>query len=361
MEKERRKKILVVDDDPAQLALHKHMLRNSDADILTATNGREALDIVLRDEPRIVVTDWLMPEMDGLELCKALRSHEGIRFVYVIIATANLGADKVVEAFDAGADDFVAKPVNENELLARLWAAERIVAAESTLAKRTRELHRVNAEMAMAHQKLNVANEKLKRMATTDELTGLLNRREAFERLNDFAQASRRYGHELAAIMLDIDHFKQFNDTYGHAAGDYVLRETARVLRGRTRTSDKVARVGGEEFLLICPGINGENAMRCAENVRAAIEHATFEYEGVNLNVTVSLGVAAWNRSYSKPDEMLKDADEALYVSKRSGRNQATLAKQSCEKTPQAEDKSADADPTQPSAALAEKKATATP
>jgi len=334
MDLERQKKILIVEDDPGQLALQKHMLRGFDADILTASNGREALEIVTRDEPRIVLTDWHMPEMDGIELCRMLRSHEGIRFVFIIITTASNRADSVVQAFDAGADDFVAKPINEAELLARLRAAERIVSAESGLAKRTRELHRVNAQMAMAHQKLNVANEKLRRMATTDELTGLLNRREAFERLDDFAQASKRYGHELAAVMLDIDHFKQFNDTYGHAAGDYVLKETARVLRSRTRSSDKVARVGGEEFLLICPGINGENAMKCAENVRAAVEHATFEYEGTKLNVTVSLGVAAWHQDYNKPDEMIKDADEALYVSKRGGRNQATLAKRSCETTP---------------------------
>jgi len=344
MDLERRKKILIVEDDASQLAMQKHMLRDCDADILTASNGREALDIITRDEPRIVLTDWEMPEMNGIELCRKLRSHEGIRFVYIIIATANAGAGRVVEAFDAGADDFIAKPINKAELLGRLRAAERIVSAESALAKRTREVHRVNAQMAMAHQKLNVANEKLRRMATTDELTGLLNRREAFERLNDFAQASKRYGHELATIMLDIDHFKQFNDTHGHAAGDYVLKETARVLRGRTRTSDKVARVGGEEFLLICPGINGENAMKCAENVRAAVEQASFEYEGAKLNVTVSLGVAAWNSTYDKPDEMLKDADDALYVSKRGGRNQATLAKGSSEKISEPENTAVEED-----------------
>ena len=333
IEQELRKKILIVEDDAAQLALMKHSLRSLDADILTATNGYEALEVVTRDEPRIVLTDWLMPKMDGIELCRKLRSHEGIRFVYVILVTAKTGAERTVEAFDAGADDIISKPINEAELLARLRAAERLVAAESALAKRTREVHRVNAKMAMAHQKLNSANEKLQRMATTDELTGLLNRREAFARLNDFAQASKRYGHELATIMLDIDHFKQFNDTYGHAAGDYVLRQTAKILRSRTRTSDKVCRVGGEEFLLICPGIGSEGAMRCAENVRVAIEQESFVYEGTKLNVTVSLGAAAWNETYDQPEEMVKDADDALYVSKRGGRNQATLAKGFCGKT----------------------------
>lgn len=325
MEAERHKKLLVVDDDPAQLKLLQRLLSKGEHEVLTASNGKEALRIVLTDEPRIVVTDLVMPEMSGQDLCRALRQHEGVRFVYIIAASAKSRKDCIISAFDAGADDFVSKPIQADELLARIRAADRIVGAESALARRTREVHRINAEMAMAHQKLNLAHEKLRRMATTDELTGLLNRREGFSKLAEFIESSSRYGYELACVMLDIDHFKRFNDTHGHAAGDYVLRETARVLRASTRATDRVCRVGGEEFLIICQGVGAEGALACAEHVRISVEAATFAYEGAKLNVTISLGGAAWRKGVSTPDELIRLADDALYISKRNGRNRVTM------------------------------------
>ncbi|MCB9851736.1 MAG: diguanylate cyclase [Phycisphaerales bacterium] len=325
MEADRNKKLLVVDDDPAQLKLLQRLLSKGEHEVLTATNGKEALRIVLTDEPRIVLTDLVMPEMTGQELCRALRQHEGVRFVYIIAASARSRKDCIISAFDAGADDFVSKPIQADELLARIRAADRIVGAESALAKRTREVHRINAEMAMAHQKLNLANDKLTRMATTDELTGLLNRREGFAKLAEFINASSRYGYELSCVMLDIDHFKRFNDTHGHAAGDYVLRETARVLRTSTRATDRVCRVGGEEFLVICQGVGGEGAHACAENLRASVEAATYTYEGAKLSVTISLGGAVWRDGISTPDELIRLADDALYISKRNGRNRVTM------------------------------------
>lgn len=325
MEAAHRKKLLVVDDDPAQLKLLQRLLTKSEYEVLTATNGKEALRIVLSDEPRIVVTDLVMPEMSGQELCRALRQHEGVRFVYIIAASAKSRKDCIISAFDAGADDFVSKPVQADELLARIRAADRIVGAESALAKRTREVHRINAEMAMAHQKLNLANEKLRRMATTDELTGLLNRREGFGRLGEFIDASKRYGYDLSCIMLDIDHFKRFNDTHGHAAGDYVLRETARLLRTHTRATDRVCRVGGEEFLIICQGIGTDGVVACAENIRKSVESAEFVYEGAKLSVTISLGGAVWREGVTTPDELIRLADDALYISKRNGRNRVTM------------------------------------
>ncbi|HPF37180.1 MAG TPA: diguanylate cyclase [Phycisphaerae bacterium] len=325
MEADRHKKLLVVDDDPAQLKLLQRILSKGEYEVLTAKDGKEALRIVLTDEPRIVVTDLVMPEMSGQELCRALRQHEGVRFVYIIAASAKSRKDCIISAFDAGADDFVSKPIQADELLARVRAADRIVCAESALAKRTREVHRINAEMAMAHQKLNRANDQLRRMATTDELTGLLNRREGFARLGEFIDASQRYGYELSCIMLDIDHFKRFNDTHGHAAGDYVLRETARVLRGNTRATDRVCRVGGEEFLIICQGVNLDGARKCAEHLRQSVESTEFTYEGQKLSVTISLGGAAWRSGVTTPDELIRLADDALYISKRNGRNRVTV------------------------------------
>lgn len=325
MEAERCKKLLVVDDDPAQVKLLQRLLAKSEHEVLTATNGKEALRIVLSDEPRIVITDLVMPEMSGQELCRALRQHEGVRFVYIIAASAKNRKDCIISAFDAGADDFVSKPIQADELLARIRAADRIVGAESALARRTREVHRINAEMAMAHQKLNLANEKLRRMATTDELTGLLNRREGFARLGEFIGASQRYGYDLSCIMLDIDHFKRFNDTHGHAAGDYVLRETARLLRVNTRATDRVCRVGGEEFLIICQGVGLEGVLKCAEHVRKEVESTEFVYEGTKLSVTISLGGAVWRSGIATPDELIRLADDALYISKRNGRNRVTM------------------------------------
>ncbi len=334
MDDSKRKKLLVVDDDPMQLALMKKLLSAMEHEVLTASNGTEAMRIILGEEPRIIITDWYMPEMDGIELCKTLRKHEGVRFVYIIMTTAQGGEDLMIEALDAGADDFVRKPIRQAELLARLRAADRIVCAESDLARRTRDLHRINAEMALTHQKLNRANEQLRRMATTDELTGLLNRREMIERIEQFWASLLRYDQNFSCIMLDIDHFKNFNDTHGHAAGDKVLKVVAQVLRANCRKTDLVGRVGGEEFLILCPGVKGEGAAVCAEHLRAAVEQNAIEYEGAPLLVKISLGVAEACKAYGNHDMLLKAADQALYESKARGRNRVTVAGSQSAQTP---------------------------
>ncbi len=325
MPEEEQKTILIVDDDPAQVRLLAKMVESDQHRVLTASNGREALRVIGSEEPRIVITDWRMPEMSGVELCRALREHEGVRFIYVIVVTS-YGEDKVVEAFEAGADDFLCKPLKKEELKARLYAADRIVRLESDLAKGTREVHRVNAEMALTHRRLNKANEQLKRMATTDELTGLLNRREAMTKMRDFWEAQERYDQVFSCIMLDIDHFKTFNDTHGHAAGDAVLRDIAKRLRESTRKTDRVCRIGGEEFLILCPNVGIEGGSVCAEHIRVAVEEHPFAFEDKAMKVTVSLGVAHKTEGITTTDELLKAADEALYASKHAGRNRVTVA-----------------------------------
>lgn len=319
-------KVLIVDDDSFSLRLMEKYLRLTGYEVLKATNGRDAMQIVLDQAPPILITDWVMPGMDGIDLCRALRGHEGVRFIYIVMVTSHSDIDRLVEAFDAGADDFLPKPINRQELMARLHAAERIIRLENDLSRRTREVHRLNAEMAVTNEQLGVVNGKLRQMATTDELTGLLNRREAMNRLRQLWNENERYGHPFSVLLLDIDHFKQVNDTHGHATGDLALQETARVLRKSTRASDIVCRMGGEEFLVMCPGVAASGGIVCAEHLRAAIEANRFKFDENQLHVTVSIGVAEKTPAILTPDALLHEADEALYAAKHAGRNRVVIA-----------------------------------
>ncbi|UCC31146.1 MAG: diguanylate cyclase, partial [Phycisphaerales bacterium] len=315
-------RVLVVDDDPSALVLLTRYLTRSGYEVLTAANGVEAIRVLMTEGAPIVITDWVMPEMDGLELCRAIRKHEGIPFAFVIIVTAYQTADdRLVEAFDAGADDYLCKPYNPKELLARLRAGERVVRLQREVDNRNREVHRHNAEIEIAYRKLAVANERLDRMASTDELTGLVNRREAMVRLGDCWASVERHGGPLACIVLDIDRFKSVNDTYGHAIGDVVLRETAKTLRASARREEAVCRIGGEEFLVICPCSSEPMAAVAAERLRRAVEANAIPHDDLTLCVTVSAGVAQRTANTENPDDLLRAADNALYVAKDAGRN----------------------------------------
>jgi len=286
------RRVLIVDDDPAALRLLEKYLEVAGYDVVTADSGAAALRIMLSDAPPIVITDWMMPEMDGLQLCRTVRAHEGVDFVYVIIVTAHTEADRVVQAFDAGSDDYLSKPISRKELIARMRAAERITQLQEDLDGHARTLRLHNAEMAITSRKLEQANAKLTRVATTDELTGLVNRREAMARLGEHWSAADRYGEPLACVMLDIDHFKDFNDTYGHAVGDLVLKETAARLRRASRTGEAVCRVGGEEFLILFPRSTATMVAKGAERLRRAVEANPVRHDSEVLTVTISAGVA---------------------------------------------------------------------
>jgi len=312
-------RVLLVDDDPGYLALLEKVLATAEYEVLTATHGREALRVLREEGVQLVVTDWTMPEMDGIDFCRAVRSAESLGFVYVIVLTAHADKARLLEAFDAGADDFLPKPCDRQELLARLRAGLRIIKLEASLAERNCLLHKVNAELA-------ILNEKLERMATTDELTGLFNRRQAMSRLDDLWALARRYGQPLSCIMADIDHFKKFNDRHGHAAGDLVLEETASVLKAAARETDVVCRIGGEEFLVLCPNVHASAAAFCAERLRAAVASHSIAHRDGELRVTVSLGVAQRDEGITCPDDLLKAADGALYAAKNAGRNCVQVA-----------------------------------
>ena len=320
--------VLIVDDDPAALALLRRHLGCTCRKVYEAGNGAEALEIIKAEAPPLVITDWSMPEMDGLQLCREIRSEagEGIGFIYVIVVTAHTEQDRVVSAFEAGADDYLTKPINPKELVARLRAGERIIRLQEELEKRTREVYRFNAEMAITQDKLEDANDKLTRLATTDELTGLINRRETMRRLTEAWAVAERRGMPLSCIGLDIDHFKNFNDTWGHAFGDTVLRETALTIKTTIRAGSVACRIGGEEFLVICPDADIDGAAKAAERIRAAVAANRIVGGNQRVNVTISLGVAERVDSMEGPDDLLKAADDALYNAKRAGRNRVCLA-----------------------------------
>ena len=274
-------RILAVDDDPTSLRLLAATLKKSGNEVLTASNGEEALKIALEKSPQVVIADWMMPEMDGLELCKSLRRIDYGRNVFFLLLTGQAEEDRIVEAFDAGVDDYVVKPFNQRVLLARIKGGQRVVELQERVASDRKMIMRQVAELGLMTRKLRTA-------ALTDVLTDLPNRRYAMKRLETDWDASVRTGSPLSVVMLDIDHFKKVNDTYGHDIGDVVLKETARVLRTSTRQGEEASRLGGEEFFVVCPNSTESQAAVCAERLRGAIERNLIKAGGFDGNVTVS-------------------------------------------------------------------------
>lgn len=312
-------RILAVDDDATSLRLLAATLRKSGHEVITASNGDEALKIALEQSPQVVVADWMMPEMDGLELCKSLRRIDYGRNVFYLLLTGRTEEDRIVEAFDAGVDDYVVKPFNSRVLLARIKGGQRVVELQERVASDRKMIMRQVAELGLMTRKLRTA-------ALTDVLTDLPNRRYAMKRLETDWDASARTDSPLSVIMLDIDHFKKVNDTYGHDIGDVVLKETARMLRLSTRQGEEASRLGGEEFFVVCPNSTESQAAVCAERLRGAIERNIIKAGGFDGNVTVSLGVAARTKAMPNFDALIKAADEAVYASKSAGRNRVSLA-----------------------------------
>lgn len=308
------KRVLVVDDDPIMVTLLTRYLSKEGFQVLSAANGLQALDILHREGPGIVLSDWAMPEMDGLQLCQAIRSSEAMGFVYVIMLTAHSDKQRVVQALEAGANDYLAKPFHRQELVARVNAGLRIIVLEADLMRERRELHRVNAELSILNRKLDI-------IATTDELTGLYNRREAMRQLGSCWATRQEDGGPMSCVMIDIDHFKGYNDRYGHDVGDAVLKSTAAALRHCACRGHELFRIGGEEFLAICSNSNAARATQLAELFRAAVEANQVEVAGHVLNLTISVGVAERDAAMTRPDDVLREADRAMYRAKQNGRN----------------------------------------
>jgi diguanylate cyclase (GGDEF)-like protein len=307
-------RILAVDDDPVSLRLIALHLSRAGHEVIRATTGREALLAALEHAPQMVITDWMMPDMDGLELCRTLRSTEECRGMYVIVLTGRDRESRAVEAFDAGADEYFLKPFESRLLLARVRAGQRTI----ELREQVESDRRIQAQQVAD---MSVLNRKLEAAAMTDVLTRLPNRRFAMRRLEEDLGIALANDTALSVVMIDIDLFKQVNDEHGHGMGDLVLRETANVLRGIVRREDTVCRLGGEEFLVICPGANLEQAAATAERMRRAVAHHVIGY-GYGRPVTISAGVAQREEGADTVDDLLRVADRRVYVAKAAGRDQ---------------------------------------
>lgn len=312
-------RILAVDDDKLSLTLLVKHLENAGHQVFTARDGREALQVALEKNPELVVTDWVMPIMDGVDLTRALRRYNDGKRMYVILLTGTGDEDRVVEAFDAGVDDFVVKPFKPRVLLARVRASERVVTLQQQVENDARLMAEKMAELA-------ILNRRFQEMSHTDALTGLYNRRYAMQRLGEEWSSFERYGKPFSVIMVDIDHFKSVNDQHGHDAGDEVLKQVAKLLRSLCRESEVVCRLGGEEFLVLCENTDLKGAVLCAERLRATSERTVINFRTFNRSVTLSLGVAEAAGTVKSLDELLKLSDEGVYRAKESGRNRVSIA-----------------------------------
>ncbi|MAB80988.1 MAG: hypothetical protein CMJ89_16705 [Planctomycetes bacterium] len=312
--KEGRLRVLAVDDHEISLRLLVAHLEGDGYEVKTARNGKEALEVNKKWAPQMVITDWMMPEMDGLELCQHLRATEAGRKLYILVLTGRDEEDHIVEVFEAGADDYIEKTGKFKLLLARTRPGLRVIKLQEENEQHLQDKQRKNA-------KLEIAKRRLKDAAMTDSLTELPNRRSAIKRLEkEWADSSRTRG-PLAAIILDIDHFKAVNDNYGHDIGDAMLWSTAQAINRSLRRGDTCARIGGEEFLVICPNTTLEGAKQLAERIRVAVEENEVTRPGFTGSVTVSLGVGYRAQGILSIDQLIKMADNAVYQAKRSGRN----------------------------------------
>ncbi len=307
-------KVLIVEDDAVTAAMIAANLEAASYQPLTVSNGHDALKVFQTEGPRVIISDWVMPRMNGLELCRAVKARGPEHPLYFIMLTVCSGKAESMEAFEAGVDDFVGKPHDPDELLARVRVGLRLTAMHAQLAERTRETLQLNSQLSRL-------NDKLAEQASRDDLTGLLNRREAMQRLQEHWDIAGRYGYPLACAMIDLDHFKDINDRFGHQAGDQVLREVASILVKSIRNTDLAFRVGGDEFLIIFPLQKVKDAAIGAERIRAAVEGLRLERLGIGARVTTSIGLAQRTQNMAGPDDLLKAADTALYAAKNAGRD----------------------------------------
>jgi two-component system, cell cycle response regulator len=293
-------RILIADDEDGTRLKLETLLEKLGYEVVVARDGTEAWELLQRDDaPALALLDWLMPGLDGVEVCRRVRRSGRLTYVYIVMLTVKGQKQDLVAGMEAGADDYLSKPFDVEELRVRLHAGERILALQ----------------------------EELRAQATHDDLTGVLNRGTVLEILQRELALVARKSVPVAIILADLDDFKQVNDKHGHAIGDTVLREAARRLATPMRPYDAIGRYGGEEFLIVLPGCGLNSALLVAERVRGSVGGRPITTPAGNVAMTVSLGVSAVEKAPPRlADELIQAADEALYRAKRAGRNRVEHA-----------------------------------
>lgn len=290
------------------------LVENSAHIVYPADNGNAALALAMEVLPHVIIAHYNLSGLDGAELCHALRETEEGRRMHILLMSDEHGEEQLTRAYEVGADGYAPSSISAKGLRTRLSAAQRLVQLQNAWEKDRAQLRQIAAELA-------VANRRLANAALTDLLTGLPNRRSAMDQLQQAWSAAERAGQPLSVMVIDIDHFKSINDTYGHAAGDAVLREAAEALRQSARRGDSVCRIGGEEFLVICPNTDLKAAVLSAERLRTTLAVRNIAIGDATRNITISLGVATRHDNTADIDALVSLADQALYAAKQGGRN----------------------------------------
>jgi two-component system, cell cycle response regulator len=294
-------KILVADDSAVYRKLVEQTLSQDQYSILFAKTGESAIELFKQHRPALVITDWVMPDLSGIEVCRQIRASAQNSYTYIIIVTSASEKENVVEGLEAGADDYLTKPFHPKELLARLGVGRRLLDL---------------------HQQIESQNRLLKELALTDALTGLPNRRAVEDWAKAQLSAAVRHGFSFWVVIADLDNFKAINDTYGHDAGDTVLKEFAGILKSRVRSSDICGRTGGEEFIIIFTHAEECNVGIVVARVLRQLREHDFLFGSKTVRVTASFGIAGFQgKGVPEFAKLVNQADEALYMAKRGGRN----------------------------------------
>ena len=302
-------KILVADDDPTSRLIATMALQRLGHECETVIDGSQAWSRFQAGHPDVVISDWMMPGQTGVELCRNIRADPHGGSTYLILVTSQGAQGQILEGMKAGADDYLIKPLDPDELEVRLIAATRVASLHHQLAAQRTQLESLNQELAT--------------LARRDPLTGLSNRRVLKEDLELLEARVVRYGHRYCMVLLDIDHFKSYNDTHGHQAGDHVLHVVSDQLKQQVRAGDGLYRYGGEEFLCILPEQTLASGVHVSQRMRASVEALTIDHH-INTSrvITVSAGVATLDPDRNRPAyDVLKEADDALYQAKERGGN----------------------------------------
>jgi two-component system cell cycle response regulator len=301
-------RILIADDSIVSRHLLDATLRKWGYEVVVACDGNEAWHILQSDDPpKIAILDWMMPGLTGPEVCRRVRAHAKDKdiYTYILLLSSKSQREDLIEGMEAGADDYVTKPFDQHELKVRLRPGTRIIELQDELIS---------------------AREALRDQATKDFLTRIWNRSSILDILQRELKRGEREQRPVGVVLADLDHFKSINDSYGHFAGDAVLREFVRRMSGSIRPYDSIGRYGGEEFLFVLPGCDGSCTRKQAERMREALSNEPMSFNEESRLLTCSFGATAWVPGANTSDEaLIRIADEALYGAKRQGRNRVVF------------------------------------